>query len=99
MRAYPPIESGEAHFTLVEDDGHSLAYRRGAYTELRLTVRTTPDTLALSAEPVHAGCPLAYEAIEFALPPTETRPLDPPAETWTDSDSWRRARVPVHGVS
>lgn len=99
VRAYPPIESGEAHFTLVEDDGHSLAYRRGAYTELRLTVRTTPDTLALSAEPVHAGYPLAYEAIEFALPPTETRPLDPPAETWTDSDSWRRARVPVHGVS
>lgn len=99
VRVYPPAGAGEAHFTLVEDDGHSLAYRRGAYTALRLAVRATPDALALAAEPIHAGYPLPYAAIEFALPPTETRPVNPPAETWTDEDGWRRIRLAMGEAS
>jgi len=99
VRVYPPAGAGEAHFTLVEDDGHSLAYRRGAYTALRLAVRATPHALALAAEPIHAGYPLPYAAIEFALPPTETRSVDPPAETWTDEDGWRRIRLAMGEAS
>lgn len=95
VRVYPPTGAGEAHFTLVEDDGRTLAYRRGEYTELRLSVRATDETLTLAVKPVHMGYPLPYDAIEFSLPPTETRPLDPPAETWIDAEGWRRVRLPV----
>jgi len=95
VRVYPPTGAGEATFALVEDDGHTLAYRRGEYTELRLSVRATDEALALAVEPVHLGYPLPYDAIEFALPPTETRPLDPPAETWIDAEGWRRVRLPI----
>jgi len=96
VRVYPPIGTGERHFALVEDDGLSLGYRRGEYTELRLSVRAAPDALSLAVEAVHRGYRLPYDAIEFALPPTETRPLrQPEAESWIDAEGWRRIRLPV----
>lgn len=96
VRVYPPTGAGEAYFALIEDDGQTLDYRRGAYTELRLSVRTSEDALALAVEPVHGSYSLPYEAIEFALPPTETRPLTiQQGDVWTDAEGWRRARLSV----
>lgn len=96
VRVYPPTGAGEAHFALIEDDGRTLDYRRGAYTELRLSVRASEEALALAVEPVRSGYPLPYDAIEFALPPTETRPLAlPAADVWIDADGWRRVRLAV----
>ncbi|MBN1964464.1 MAG: glycoside hydrolase family 31 protein [Anaerolineae bacterium] len=94
---FPAPGSGQGRLTLVEDDGESLAYRRGEYSEVTLSVITTPRRIGLAAEVGVHGYPLPYGEIEFVLPPGESRPVEAAGEKkqWTDADGRRHVAVPV----
>jgi len=93
----PHRKQGRGRFTLVEDDGLSLAYRRGEYSEVLLEVEAEPDSVTLSARLQHNGYPLAYRTVEFILPPNEMRPLktDGACKTWLDSTERRHVQIVV----
>jgi hypothetical protein len=75
-------ERGE--FTLIEDDGLTLGYQRGEYSEVKLEVAATSDHISLHA--IRRGnYPLPYQRIEFVLPPNETRQVTVSGKTWIDS--------------
>ena len=96
VRVFPHPASGEGAFTLVEDDGISFGYQRGEVTEVRLGVRASADEVALSVEAL-GGYDLPYRALEFILPPGETRRLlaPPGAQITAGADGARRVVVPV----
>lgn len=73
---FPHPEGGVGEFSLIEDDGVSLAYRDGGYTRLRLTVEASRDRIALGVDVSKRGYPIPYNEIEFVLPPDENRPVD-----------------------
>ncbi len=97
--AFPPLGTGRASFTLVEDDGVSMGYQRGEVSTVTLEVTTTPDTVAPAARVAHAGYPLPYDAVTFLLPPGEERPVQTPdAAVYHGADGWRRVTVPLSGA-
>lgn len=49
LRVSPDKEATESSFTLYEDDGETLDYRRGANTQIVLACKTTPETITLQA--------------------------------------------------
>ncbi|MBC8098040.1 MAG: DUF5110 domain-containing protein, partial [Armatimonadetes bacterium] len=71
---FPHIEHGTGTFTLYEDDGTSLTYQRGAYTELALTLTSTPHRLDLTID-ISGAYPLPYRHVTLRLPAGEARPL------------------------
>ncbi len=94
---FPHPQEGRGTFTLVEDDGISLGYRRGQVTTVTLEVAAGPDRVALAVHPPRGGHPLPYREIDFVLPPGEVRPLQAPAGSpqWTDDAGRRHIRLPV----
>jgi alpha-glucosidase len=72
---FPHPQTGRGAFTLIEDDGISLGYQRGEYTEVHLEVNAQPDQIALAVTMPRLNYPLPYRAITFILPPGETRPV------------------------
>jgi len=62
-------------FTLVEDDGVSLGYQHGQYSELHFRLTSQPEEIQLEISFGQQGYPLPYEKIELVLPRNETRPL------------------------
>jgi alpha-glucosidase len=71
LRLFPGHGSGQSHFTLVEDDGISLA---GPVTKLRITLRWTEDTVTLSVAAV-GPAPPAMGTIGVSLPLADRRAL------------------------
>lgn len=94
---FPHPQSGRCRFTLIEDDGLSLAYRRGEYSEVILEVIAEPDRLWLQVQVAQHGYPLPYTDIEFILPSSETRPVEAKttAEPWAGPDNRRHVRVAI----
>lgn len=72
---FPHRRAGRGKFTLIEDDGISLGYQRGEYTEVTLEVIAEPDRISLQVHPPRGDYPLPYNEIEFILPPDEKRPV------------------------
>ncbi|NDJ61503.1 MAG: glycoside hydrolase family 31 protein [Chloroflexi bacterium] len=91
---YPPPEGGEGHFTLIEDDGRSLSYQRGSVTRVPLSFTATAEQITVSIDPPAGDFTLPYAAIEFVLPPGDTRPVQGAALRIGD-DGRRRARLPI----
>lgn len=95
---FPPRVGTTARFLLIEDDGETLAYQKGAYTEVELGVSSEKDTIALSVNLRHIGYPLPYKEIVFLLPPGETRPVEGgKEENGKAPEGRRRVRVTVEG--
>lgn len=94
---FPHRAQGRAAFTLVEDDGISLDYQRGGYSEVRLELVTEPHAIGLRVSREQAGYPLPYSEVEFILPPGETRPIrvEAGSEIQPGGDGRRRVLVPV----
>jgi len=93
---FPHPQRGRGSFTLVEDDGISLGYQRGEYTEVTLEVIAEPQRLSLQVHPPRGRYPLPYTEIEFILPPGEMRPVQAEGgEVWTDAQGRRHISVPV----
>jgi alpha-glucosidase len=83
---FPHPTAGRGEFTLIEDDGLTLGYQRGEYSEVKLEVAATSDRISLQAAR-RGNYRLPYNRIEFILPPNETRHLTAngvDGETWTD---------------
>lgn len=97
---FPHPERGQGDFTLIEDDGVSLDYRHGGYTEVRLHMQAAPNGITLTVQPPVGGYALPYTALEFVLPPGETRPFhaDDLLDQWTGDMGRRHARVAVPGM-
>lgn len=93
---FPHAGEGRATFTLIEDDGVSLDYRRGIYTSITLEVIATPDSLTLTIQ-LSGGYPLPYPEIEFILPPGETRPIQAAGlhNQWTADDGRQHVHISV----
>ena len=90
VMVFPHPTQGRGEFTLIEDDGHTLDYQRGEYSEVKLEVAAMSDGIALRA--VRRGNhPLPYTRIEYILPPNETRPVTFNGETWTDAQGRNHA--------
>lgn len=70
-------DSNESHRTtlLVEDDGISMNYKNGEFTELFLTLHSSRHELALEISFGHNGYKLPYDLFEIILPSGEMRPL------------------------
>ena len=96
---FPPRAGETSRFILIEDDGETLAYQRGGFTEVELGVEASQNKLALAARIRMNGYPLAYRVIEFLLPLGETRPVAGGNEVGTDPLGRRRILVPIDGSS
>jgi len=81
---FPHPAAGRGEFTLIEDDGRTLGYQRGEYSEVRLKVAATSDHISLQAAR-RGNFHLPYNQIEYILPPNEARPVIVNGETWTDA--------------
>jgi alpha-glucosidase len=96
MWVFPPRPGNVSRFLLIEDDGETLAYRQGGYTEVELQVSSELDRIRLSAHARTQGYPLPYGEIVFLLPPGESRPVEGgEEENGTDPERRRRIRVRV----
>ena len=60
---------------LTEDDGHSLAYRQGEFTRLKIDLHSSTRSLELDIAVDPYRVALAYPELEFILPAGEKRPL------------------------
>jgi alpha-glucosidase len=96
---FPHPDGGHGRFTIVEDDGISLGYQHGEYTEVVLEVEASTNAIAFRVELLAQGYPLPYEEIEFLLPPGEQRPvqLEAGREAGITADNRRRILVPLPG--
>jgi alpha-glucosidase len=92
--AFPDPAGSEGRFMLIEDDGTSLEYRRGAVARVTLSMQAGPDRIALAAQADQSGYPLPYTQIEFVLPPDEVRPTGGGTEH-TGTDGRRVVVVPL----
>jgi alpha-glucosidase len=92
--AFPQPDGGTGAFTLVEDDGVSMAYVRGAQTRVTLRVEATAAQVTLRVDPPTGAFPLPYGAVEFVLPAGEARPVMG-GEVWRDAAGRRHVRVTV----
>ena len=86
---FPHFAEGDSTLILNEDDGHSLAYRRGERTRLQFTLGSRSDQLTLDVEIEQSGYMLLYREIEFILPAGEKRPLSLSGvhRVWQDEQS------------
>ncbi|KYC51808.1 MAG: Alpha-glucosidase [Candidatus Methanofastidiosum methylothiophilum] len=75
VQVFPPVSEGEGRFVLVEDDGETLDYREGKFSEILLSVDATPEKVYLSANVIRAGYPLPYTSLDFVLPGGEKRDI------------------------
>jgi alpha-glucosidase len=92
---FPAPEGGRSVFTLIEDDGVSLAYRRGESAAVTLEVEATPERITLSTPSVRGNYPLPYREIEFVLLPGENRPVQTAMDSYTRTDEYGRRRIAV----
>ncbi len=94
---FPHPQAGRGAFTLIEDDGESLAYQRGERTRVTLACDATPEAIGLSVASVEGGYELPYNEIKFILPPGETRDIRAGGECrrWRGEDG--RVHVVVKG--
>ncbi|MEO1286246.1 MAG: glycoside hydrolase family 31 protein [Chloroflexota bacterium] len=70
----PVKDTHESSFTLIEDDGISMAYKNGIVTKIHMTLKTTANTIDLYVE-AEGDYDLPYEYLDFGLPDQEKRPL------------------------
>jgi alpha-glucosidase len=89
---FPPPTQGQRSFTLIEDDGLSMAYQRGDYTEVTVEVMAEPDQILLHVNQ-QGQYTLPYTEIECILPPGETRPVQGKAVKKIQTDDRQRQRV------
>ncbi|MCX7840758.1 MAG: DUF5110 domain-containing protein, partial [Anaerolineae bacterium] len=91
---FPYSQSGQGTFTLIEDDGITIYYQRGEFTEVTLQVIAEPNEIALDVN-ARGNFPLPYASIEFILPHGETRRVKARGEEWRDEQGRRHIRVDV----
>lgn len=72
LRIFPGEGSQRSAFTLYEDDGISLRYRHGDYSEVAFEMESSPSEIHLSAR-VAGTYRLPYDTIEIEPLPTEGR--------------------------
>jgi hypothetical protein len=82
---------------LIEDDGVTLNYQRGEFTQVTLQVIAEPDEIALTVN-ARGNFPLPYASIEFILPHGETRRVNARGDAWLDEQGRQHIRVPVELV-
>jgi alpha-glucosidase len=94
---FPHPRQGRGLFTLVEDDGVSLKYQQGEYTEVPMEVVADTHSISLQVNPPRGEYPLPYSEIDFILPSGETRPVqvEGGGEIWTDAQERLHVTVPV----
>jgi len=72
---YPDSGKSKRTTLLVEDDGVSLKYKNGGFTEIYLTLTSAPQNIHLDIQYGHKGYQPPYTNFEVILPIGESRPL------------------------
>lgn len=72
---YPDSGESERTTLLVEDDGVSLKYKDGEYSEIYLTLTSTPQEIHLDIQYGYYGYQPPYDHFEIILPTGEPRPI------------------------
>jgi alpha-glucosidase len=72
LRIYPGRGRAKTTFTLYEDDGHTLAYRNGAWAQIAVEMTTTANSILLTAKR-SGSYSVPYASIRVVLPETESR--------------------------
>ncbi|MBE0684689.1 MAG: DUF5110 domain-containing protein, partial [Anaerolineaceae bacterium] len=72
---YPDSGESERTTLLVEDDGISMKYKDGEYTEIYQTLNSTHEKILLDIQYGHKGYKPPYTNFEVILPTGEPRPL------------------------
>ncbi|NDJ76805.1 MAG: glycoside hydrolase family 31 protein [Chloroflexi bacterium] len=75
VQLFPHPRSGHSTFTLIEDDGISLGYRRGEYARVIIDCTVSEEGISLAVRAEQEQFPLPYGTLEFVLPPGESRPI------------------------
>lgn len=70
---FPHQETGQRTCHLIEDDGISLDYQKGEYSELEFTLTSTPNDMHLDIRFSHLGYELPYQELWISLPKDEQR--------------------------
>ncbi len=91
---FPHPAEGCGAFTLIEDDGVTLNYQRGEFTQVTLQVLAKADALELDAH-ARGNFALPYSRVEFVLPPGETRRIHTRGDEWVDERGQRHIGVAV----
>jgi alpha-glucosidase len=74
LRIFPARGTAASHFTLYEDDGHSLRHLDGDSAQVAFDLESTARTLVLRARKFGIFAP-TDERVRVILPPGERRPL------------------------
>ena len=74
LRIYPGRGRATTTFTLYEDDGHTNAYRDGAWAQIAFEMTTTATRIVLKAKR-SGSYSVPYENIRVVPPPKESRPI------------------------
>lgn len=74
LRVFPARGHGSSAFTLYEDDGVGLGYRRGEFAEVAFELTSTPRSITLAARK-RGGYALPYADVQVVLPRAERRTL------------------------
>jgi len=92
---FPHLQSGSSALALTEDDGHSLAYKRGESSTLHLFLTSSPQTLELELSLTPYRFQLPYRDLEIILPPGEKRKvtLSNVLREWMDEQNRRHLSV------
>lgn len=72
---FPHPKSGSGRFRLIEDDGVSLAYQQGGFSEVVLTITADAEQITIQIDLPTNGYLLPYTEIELILPETEHRSI------------------------
>jgi hypothetical protein len=65
----------DSSFTLIEDDGVSLNYQEGGFTEVRLSLQRSTAQWTAEACCIHSGYPLPYSEVEFVVVTGDDAPV------------------------
>jgi alpha-glucosidase (family GH31 glycosyl hydrolase) len=74
LRVFPPLRAAEGAFTLYEDDGLGLGYRRGEFAKIAFELVSTARSITLTARRT-GDYALPYACVGVVLPRTERRRL------------------------
>ncbi len=85
---FPHPTAGHSKFSWIEDDGISLGYQRGEYTEVEIEMIADQENVILNTRRKHDGYPLMFfdSAVDIVLPLGENRNIQGGYDFWIDAD-------------
>lgn len=82
--AFPGPGEGHGRFSLIEDDGESMAYKNGGYSEIELFMDYTKERVNIGARILSNNFKPAYSELDWVFPPGESREIAGASRVYED---------------